>query len=698
MTIKIRIILGFLLAIVLVSAATISLTAWQMREDANGYFAASASRQLQLLDGMVTQFIETAQRNAGQIASTKALPVANAEHLFPNFSDSASGATYRLKDLSPEALAAIQPLLALGKLNREYVEVYAGFPDGSYVSGMLETPLPPRFSTSKRPWYTATVQSSNDSIVTDAYQSVTGEIVFSVTHKIRGDRGDLLGVASIDVSLQGLSEMIATLNFGRTGYFMLVEGTGRVLCDPKNSGNTGKIIGKELSDQGLATILATNSGELELSMDGANVRAVVQTTKHGWKTVALQSVDEINERSNRAILRILAVAGVIAIVMILVGLFIVRSITRPLGVLLTATDRVAGGDYAAMPEARGFYGELLALYQSLKTMVASIADNINLAHAKTQEAEEKSRQAEAATREAEAATRRAEAARSEGMHAAAEQLEVMVNAISAASSELSAQIQQSDRGAVESSRRLSEAAAAMNQMNATVQEVARNASSAATVSGETRTNAEEGQKILSNAMASINQVQKVSMELKEDMGTLHGHTQNISQIMNVISDIADQTNLLALNAAIEAARAGEAGRGFAVVADEVRKLAEKTMASTNDVSQAITAIQGSAEQSVNRMEEALGDVEQATSLAQQSGEALQQIVRNVEDTADQVRAIATASEEQSAASEEINQSITTVNEMSGQTAQAMSASARAISDLAQQTERLGALIEEMKRA
>ena len=698
MTIKIRIILGFLLAIVLVSAATISLTAWQMREDANGYFAASASRQLQLLDGMVTQFIETAQRNAGQIASTKALPVANAEHLFPNFSDSASGATYRLKDLSPEALAAIQPLLALGKLNKEYVEVYAGFPDGSYVSGMLETPLPPRFSTSKRPWYTATVQSSNDSIVTDAYQSVTGEIVFSVTHKIRGDRGDLLGVASIDVSLQGLSEMIATLNFGRTGYFMLVEGTGRVLCDPKNSGNTGKIIGKELSDQGLATILATDSGELELSMDGANVRAVVQTTKHGWKTVALQSVDEINERSNRAILRILAVAGVIAIVMILVGLFIVRSITRPLGVLLTATDRVAGGDYAAMPEARGFYGELLALYQSLKTMVASIADNINLAHAKTQEAEEKSRQAEAATREAEAATRRAEAARSEGMHAAAEQLEVMVNAISAASSELSAQIQQSDRGAVESSRRLSEAATAMNQMNATVQEVARNASSAATVSGETRTNAEEGQKILSNAMASINQVQKVSMELKEDMGTLHGHTQNISQIMNVISDIADQTNLLALNAAIEAARAGEAGRGFAVVADEVRKLAEKTMASTHDVSQAITAIQGSAEQSVNRMEEALGDVEQATSLAQQSGEALQQIVRNVEDTADQVRAIATASEEQSAASEEINQSITTVNEMSGQTAQAMSASARAISDLAQQTERLGALIEEMKRA
>jgi len=698
MSIKLRIILGFLLAIVLISASIISLAAWQMRDDANGYFVASAGRQLHLLDGMVSQFVTTARRNAGQIASSKELPAAAAAHVFPNFTDVASASRYRLSDLSPEALAVMQPLLTMGRLNKEYVEVYAGFPDGSYASGMPETPLPAHFNTSRRPWYVATAQSSDDGIITEAYQSVTGTIVFSVTHKIKGERGDLLGVASLDVSLQGLSDMIAELSFGKTGYFMLIEGTGRVLCDPKNTANTGKIIGKDLADAGLAAIMRADSGELELNLNGMDYRVVVRTTGFGWKVAALQSVDEINARSNSAMLHMLPVVGVIALIMIVVGLCIVRSITKPLGVLLNATDRVAGGDYAAMPEARGFYGELLALYQSLRTMVGSIADNISLAQAKTREAEEKSRQAEQATREAEEAARRAEAAKSEGMHAAAEQLEGMVNAISAAAGELSAQIEQSDRGAVESSQRLGEAATAMNEMNATVQEVARNASSAATVSAETRSNAEEGQKILANAMSSISQVQKVSLALKEDMGTLHEHTQNISQIMNVISDIADQTNLLALNAAIEAARAGEAGRGFAVVADEVRKLAEKTMSSTSDVAGAITAIQGSAQQSVDRMEEALGDVEQATSLAQQSGEALQQIVRNVEDTADQVRAIATASEEQSAASEEINQSITTVNEMSGQTTQAMNEAAKAISDLAQQTERLSALIEDMKRA
>ena len=697
MTIKFRIILGFLLAILLVSASTIALTALQMRDDANGYFIASAGRQQHLLNGMLEQFLDTAQKNAGQVASSRAMAAAFAAHVFPNFSKTTTDGVFSVKQLAPEALAASEPLRSMTRLYKEY-DVYAGFADGSYVSGQEEETLPAGFNPSQRPWYSDTTRASGDSAITEAYASATGGMVLTVTHKIRNEQGTMYGVVGIDVSLQSLSDMIAQLSFGQTGYFMLIENSGRILCDPKNKDNVGKLIGADLRDAGLAAIMTTNSGELDLTLGGMDMRAVVQTTKLGWKMVTLQSLDEINARSNRAIVRILVVVGVIALVMILIGLLIVRSITKPMGVLLTATDRVAGGDYAAMPEARGFYGELLALYQSLKAMVASIADNINLAHAKTEEAEEKSRQAEAATREAEAATRRAEAAKSEGMHAAAEQLEAMVNAISAATSELSAQIEQSDRGAAESSERLSEAATARNEMNATVQEVARNASSAAAVSGETRNNAEEGKKILTNAMASINQVQKVSMELKEDMGTLHGHTQNISQIMNVISDIADQTNLLALNAAIEAARAGEAGRGFAVVADEVRKLAEKTMASTNDVSQAITAIQGSAEQSVNRMEEALGEVEQATSLAQQSGEALQQIVRNVEDTADQVRAIATASEEQSAASEEINQSITTVNEMSGQTTQAMHQAARAISDLAQQSERLSVLIEDMKRA
>ena len=180
------------------------------------------------------------------------------------------------------------------------------------------------------------------------------------------------------------------------------------------------------------------------------------------------------------------------------------------------------------------------------------------------------------------------------------------------------------------------------------------------------------------------------------MGQLNTQAQAISNIMNVISDIADQTNLLALNAAIEAARAGEAGRGFAVVADEVRKLAEKTMTSTHDVGSAIKAIQESTAKSVAAMDMAAAQVDNATGFANQSGQALGEIVTTVESTADQVNAIAAASEEQSLASEEINRSISTVNEAVQQTAQAMNEASGAVGDLARQTRTLTSLIAEMR--
>ena len=299
-------------------------------------------------------------------------------------------------------------------------------------------------------------------------------------------------------------------------------------------------------------------------------------------------------------------------------------------------------------------------------------------------------QAEAAGKEAQAKT--------EAMLVAADKLETVGNIVSSASAELSAQIEQSDRGAAESASRLSEAATAMNEMNATVQEVAKNAGSASAASAETREKAEAGAQVVEKAVHSIEEVHQMSLDLKEDMTQLNEHAQDITRIMGVISDIADQTNLLALNAAIEAARAGEAGRGFAVVADEVRKLAEKTMASTNDVGNAIKAIQESTSKSMTGVDNAVERIGEANELASRSGAALQEIVATVEATADQVNAIATASEEQSAASEEINQSIVQVNDMSKQTAEAMAEAAKAVSDLAAQAQGLTDLIRELKEA
>ncbi|MBQ7585525.1 MAG: PAS domain-containing methyl-accepting chemotaxis protein, partial [Desulfovibrionaceae bacterium] len=217
-----------------------------------------------------------------------------------------------------------------------------------------------------------------------------------------------------------------------------------------------------------------------------------------------------------------------------------------------------------------------------------------------------------------------------------EKLQIVISGLGDSVKDLYRIIDKSTAGANNQADRLTETATAMNEMTATVGEVASNASDAAQLSINTRHKAEEGAKIVADAVSSITQVGEQSTKLKTVMEELLEHSKSIDAIMRVISDIADQTNLLALNAAIEAARAGEAGRGFAVVADEVRKLAEKTMASTADVGKAIRGIQASANMSAEQVDATVQLTEKATEYANQSGVALQEIVQLVDTTADQV--------------------------------------------------------------
>ena len=405
----------------------------------------------------------------------------------------------------------------------------------------------------------------------------------------------------------------------------------------------------------------------------------------------------VEESNNRYVMYETWICLAIVVLVILVARYVTRAICSPLRQLTGAADEVAKGHLDAQIRLHPRCPrEICVLNASLGQMVGNLRKLIDEAAQKTGEANTAMEEAKIAQNEAEKASREAKT-KAEVMLAVADRLEQVSGVVSSASTQLSAQIEQSDRGAAESASRLSEAATAMNEMNATVQEVARNASSASVASAETREKAEAGAQVVEKTVHNIEEVHQLSLTLKKDMTQLNEHAQDITRIMGVILDIADQTNLLALNAAIEAARAGEAGRGFAVVADEVRKLAEKTMSSTNDVGNAIKAIQESTAKSMAGMDNAVERVGEATELANQSGQALREIVATVEATGDQVSAIAAASEEQSAASEEINQSIVQVNDMSRQTAESMAEAAKAVLDLAAQAQGLTELIQEMKK-
>ena len=388
-------------------------------------------------------------------------------------------------------------------------------------------------------------------------------------------------------------------------------------------------------------------------------------------------------------------AGVINALVILLTFFSIRSIMRPMSRLITYATCVAEGDYDADCDVPT-QGEIGHLAEVLKATVRAVRDSIAKAGKSELMAQQESHKARIATDEANEAKVQAERAKAEGMIAAATHLEQVVDGISTASEQLSAQVEQSNRGTEVQSSRVAETATAMEQMNSTVLEVARNASQAADSSNEARSKALEGAKIVAQVVTGISSIQTVSQAMKEDMGALGKQAEGIGAIMNVISDIADQTNLLALNAAIEAARAGDAGRGFAVVADEVRKLAEKTMTATKEVGDAISAVQHGTRKNLENVARTAATIEEATSLAQQSGAALKEIVRLVEVSSDQVHSIATASEQQSATSDEINRSIEDINRVSSETASAMNQSAQAVGELVRQAGALRGLIEDMK--
>lgn len=423
------------------------------------------------------------------------------------------------------------------------------------------------------------------------------------------------------------------------------------------------------------------------------LQVIVDVNNEGSQKTAIHA--EAAYESSRILSVTLIIAAILAATAI--SVLIIRSVVKQLGedpgYLHYIASEIASGqlDLAFKPFSGdgGVYGVLIKMVSNLKAKIAE-------ADSKSQQAEQQAKAAQEATVLAEEATRKAERAKAEGMLQAAQQLEGVVQVVTAASKELSTQIEQSSRGADEQSGRVRETATAMEEMNATVLEVARNAQQAADVSHQAQQQAQEGSQIVNSAVKSIEAVHTQSIAIKEDMDALGKQAESIGQIMGVIADIADQTNLLALNAAIEAARAGDAGRGFAVVADEVRKLAEKTMTATQEVGQAITGIQDGTRKNIHNVEQTGVSIEEASKLSAKSGESLKQILEFVQMVNDQVQSIAAASEQQSAASEEINRSVEQVATISAETAQAMEQASSAVVELAQQSLALQQLIAEMK--
>lgn len=268
--------------------------------------------------------------------------------------------------------------------------------------------------------------------------------------------------------------------------------------------------------------------------------------------------------------------------------------------------------------------------------------------------------------------------------------------VASASEELSASSEQMSRGVAEQSGRASQIATSTTEMSQTVIDIAKNAANIAASANDTSKIAREGESIVNRSVEEVKAIAETVGESAQLMKSLGDRSKQIGEIVSVINDIADQTNLLALNAAIEAARAGEQGRGFAVVADEVRKLAERTAKATSEIGGMINAIQDEVEKAVVSMDEGTKRVGEGVELSTQAGLALHGIVNSVNNLQSMVQQIASATEEMSSVSEHISGDIETIASVSKETSTSSGQIAHASSDLARLSTKLADIVGQFK--
>jgi methyl-accepting chemotaxis protein len=268
--------------------------------------------------------------------------------------------------------------------------------------------------------------------------------------------------------------------------------------------------------------------------------------------------------------------------------------------------------------------------------------------------------------------------------------------VASASNQLSASSEQMSRGVSEQSGRASQIATSSSEMSQTVIDIAKNASNIASAAGDASKTAQDGGNVVNKSVQEVKAIADTVSETAIMVSSLGERSKQIGEIVSVINDIADQTNLLALNAAIEAARAGEQGRGFAVVADEVRKLAERTAKATSEIGGMIKGIQDEVEKAVTSMNDGTERVNVGVELSTQAGNALHGIVKSVNNLHTMVQQIASATEEMSTVSEQISGDIETIASVSKETSAGSEQIAHASSDLAMLASNLQGIVGQFK--
>jgi methyl-accepting chemotaxis protein len=572
-----------------------------------------------------------------------------------------------------------------------YVSLYSITGDlvGSSLPGAIT-----KANMADRDYFKAVSSGGQDHFVSKAIMSrISNKAVLVVAVPVKSQAGATIGVLTAAVDLHALTGAVSATRIGTTGHVLIYQPDGTAIA---HFDEAQLLKGDSAKNELIQRALSVADSALLTSDDGR--LAVVRKDPYtGWTFCVMAPMEDMFAQVKRSVNLQALLAAVVTIVLTgAIWLLSRQVVTRPLTRCLAFAKAVAGGELDRKLRTEAGCLELRELSLALGDMVATLKDNLASIAEKEAVAQASAQHAQEALRQAEAAGCKAERSRLEGLTEAASLLDDVVHGVNDSSETLVAQMEAATADTKSQLDRTIQTATAMEEMNATILEVSRSAQSASGQTGLASRKAQEGRKLVEEAVQAISGVDNLASLLMKAMDELAEKTKAVDQVMTTISDIADQTNLLALNAAIEAARAGEHGRGFAVVADEVRKLAEKTMTATKEVGATVTAIQDGTLGNARQVEDMAQAAAHASTLARNSGGALGEIVSLVETASGQVLAIATASGQQTAASEEINRSVDEIRELAGRISKGMERSEAVLHELTRQSDALEHVIGQLR--